>query len=548
MPVKAEHSKTKMLIIGIDGGTWTILEPAICAGAAPNLKTLREKGVWGILKSTIPAITPAAWGAFQTGKNPGAIGVYDFYRWSAKERKDYPVNSTCLGKTIWQRFSQAGLTCGILNVPMTYPPQPVRGVVVSGLLTPSLESDFTYPAEFKEELLRAVPDYDILTFKRLQKQKITKRTIRDFVNQMAQSVRMRTRAAEYIIHTKKPDVMMVQFQSNDVIQHGLWHFLDPACPEYSEGLRNFVFDVFYRTLDFSIAEIVRTFYPDGNLSGGVFLLSDHGFARHRTRFNLGNWLVREGLLKIRSARLLKVEVSEFAETVHLGKILSYLLPSVWHQKVMRKFYPQYIQVDWEHSRAFATGRCNEGFIHIMEEDPEKKDSICRKIIDVLLKQRDPSTFEPIIEQVYRKEEIFKGAYLGQMPDLVVCPCTGYSITGAYQFEKGLFEPVRMKTDFHLGKHHRDGFYMAAGEGIQCLGSSQASLLDMAPTLLAYLGLPVPSCMDGQVRREWFAPSFWEENPIRWEQDESEEQKTSEDIYTSQEAEKVKKRLEELGYL
>jgi len=135
-----------------------------------------------------------------------------------------------------------------------------------------------------------------------------------------------------------------------------------------------------------------------------------------------------------------------------------------------------------------------------------------------------------------------------MPDLVVCPCTGYSITGAYQFEKGLFEPVRMKTDFHLGKHHRDGFYMAAGEGIQCLGSSQASLLDMAPTLLAYLGLPVPSCMDGQVRREWFAPSFWEENPIRWEQDESEEQKTSEDIYTSQEAEKVKKRLEELGYL
>jgi predicted AlkP superfamily phosphohydrolase/phosphomutase len=514
----------------------------------PFLKALRERGVWGGLKSTIPAITPAAWGAFQTGQNPGAVGVYDFYRWSAKERKDHPVNSLCLGKTIWQRFSEAGFTCGILNVPMTYPPQPIRGVVVSGLLTPSLDSDFTYPPDFKDELLRAVPDYDILTFRKLQKQKLTSKTFRDFIQQMARSVQVRTRAAQYIIQTRHPDVMMVHFQSNDVIQHGLWHFLDPSCPEFDSKLRDSVFEEYHRTLDSCIAEIVQAFYPESNRRGGVFLLSDHGFVRHRKRFNLGNWLVQKGYLRLRSARLLRIPVSGFAEKIRLGRLLSFVLPPFWSRKVLRKFYPRTIPVDWDRSKVFASGCSNEGFLYVLEDNPERKNSICQSIQEALLRIQDPETSETVIEAVYRKEEIYSGAYLDEMPDLVICPSAGYSMTGSYQYEKGLFEPVRLKTDFHLGKHHPDGIYLAAGEGVAAGRGDRASILDLAPTLLAYLGVAVPSDLDGRIRQEWFEPSFWENNPIRCIQEEKKGRGEMQDVYSSQEAEKVRKRLEELGYL
>ncbi|HOQ05407.1 MAG TPA: alkaline phosphatase family protein [Anaerohalosphaeraceae bacterium] len=537
-----------LLLIGIDGGTWTVLEPAIQAGCMPFLKSIRDRGVWGVLKSTIPAITPAAWGAFQTGKNPGASGVYDFYCWSAKERKEYPVNSQYLGKTIWQRFSEAGLTCGVLNVPMTYPPRPIRGVVVSGLLTPSLDSDFTYPADFKQELLQAVPDYDILTFKKLQKEKITQKTIHNFVNQMAQTVWVRTRAAKFIIRSRNPDVMMVHFQSSDVIQHGLWHFISPDCPEYDPSLQQYVFEKYYRILDSSIAEIVQEFYPSQLDRGGVFLLSDHGFTRHRMRFNMGNWLVQQGYLRICSARILGLPVSELAQRIRLGRILGFLLPPIWHRKVLSRFYPRPVCVDWDCSRVYATGYCNEGFLFVLENDPLKKEMICKTVVEKLLEVNDPATGGKVIEKVYRKEEVFQGAYLDQMPDLVVCPCSGYSITGGYQYEKTLFEPVRLKTDFHLGKHHPDGFFVAAGEGLIRSGGGQANLLDIAPTLLAYMGVPIPSDMDGQVRQEWFEPSFLQRNPIQRIQEEPMEPKGEQEVYSPQEAEKVKKRLEELGYL
>lgn len=137
----------KILIIGIDGGTWTILRPAMDAGFMPNLKELIDSGASGILESTMPAITPAAWGAFQTGSNCAVNGVFNFAYWDKKDNKTHLITSATFPPTIWELASKAGKRVGCLNVPMTYPPREVNGCVVTGLLTPSLESNFTYPPE-----------------------------------------------------------------------------------------------------------------------------------------------------------------------------------------------------------------------------------------------------------------------------------------------------------------------------------------------------------------------------------------------------------------
>ncbi|MCG8513753.1 MAG: alkaline phosphatase family protein, partial [Halanaerobiales bacterium] len=150
-----------VLIIGIDGGTWDVLNPAIEAGCMPNLSKLLEKSAHSPLNSVIPAITPAAWGSFQTGKNPGQNGVYDFKYWDQNGHRQL-VSSESLNDTIWEIAGKGGKKVGVLNVPMTYPPRKINGDMVCGVLTPGLTSNFTWPPELQAELLEAVPDYDIL--------------------------------------------------------------------------------------------------------------------------------------------------------------------------------------------------------------------------------------------------------------------------------------------------------------------------------------------------------------------------------------------------
>lgn len=76
----------KVLIIGLDGGCWKVFDTFIERGYMPNLRALKETGVSGILKSTIPPITPAAWTSFQTGTKPGKHGIFDFIQFN-KEKK-----------------------------------------------------------------------------------------------------------------------------------------------------------------------------------------------------------------------------------------------------------------------------------------------------------------------------------------------------------------------------------------------------------------------------------------------------------------------------
>ena len=158
----------KVLIIGVDGGTWKVLEPAMQKGCMPYLQSLVKNGCSGTLLSTTPPKTAAAWSTFQTGMNPGQNGVFDFAYWDRHTKEAVIVNATALQKTIWEYASEAQKKVAMINVPMTYPLREINGYTVSGLLTPSLQSNFTWPPEFKDELLAAIPGYDILNLNNIK--------------------------------------------------------------------------------------------------------------------------------------------------------------------------------------------------------------------------------------------------------------------------------------------------------------------------------------------------------------------------------------------
>src|ERR1700730_431659 len=153
----------RVLLFGVDGLTYSILNPLMERGLLPNFQRVRDNGVQSVLKSTTPPMTPPAWMSISTGLPPAKHGVYDFWEYEQTENGPRPhvVTHRKGGKAIWNILSDWGKRVTVANVPMTYPPEPVNGIMLSGYMAPDMRADVTYPAGFKDELLEAVPEYQI---------------------------------------------------------------------------------------------------------------------------------------------------------------------------------------------------------------------------------------------------------------------------------------------------------------------------------------------------------------------------------------------------
>ena len=128
--------RRKVIVIGLDGATWRLLDDWIEKNELPTLGEIARCGVKGNLKTTIPPVTPVAWASFVTGKNPGKHGVFGFE--SSEGLMTY--SSSIKSLKIWDILSYYGLRSCILYVPMTYPVEPINGVMISDpLFTPEVK-------------------------------------------------------------------------------------------------------------------------------------------------------------------------------------------------------------------------------------------------------------------------------------------------------------------------------------------------------------------------------------------------------------------------
>lgn len=519
----------KILVIGIDGGCWSVLNRAIEAGAMPVLKEMMDQGGAGPLLSTIPPKTPAAWGTFQTGKNPGANGVFDFAWWDRSTHKSMYVSSASLQDTIWDLAGREGKRVGIVNVPMTYPPRMVEGKMVTGLLTPSLESEWTYPPSLKHELLQAVPGYHIFNIKNIGPKRVHK-NLPDFLDQMAEILENRARAAVFLMEQDSFDFFMVHFQASDVVQHALWGYMSQDHPDYDASLCKMIFRRFYTKLDEKIRDIREVFR---RFAGGPFLtvvLSDHGFQTHFKRVNLGWWLRQEGFLKTRRISIRKRiehKIKQFRRT----------------QNSLRA------EVLWDQTSVYSFSRGNCGFLYFLENDPEKRKEIQRRLRHLLESLTDPETGRPIVKKIHPRDSIYQGVYIDRMPDWVIDPTDGYSFTGDYlPGQKKLIEPVCRQTDFHVGMHHQEGILVVCGPGVKHNQPiTGARILDLAPTLLAGLGLTIPNEMEGRILQELFTETLNEQMSHSQKSPSAIDTKTA-SVYSKEDLDKIQQRLRDLGYI
>jgi predicted AlkP superfamily phosphohydrolase/phosphomutase len=199
----------------------------------PNLRSLTERGRWGVLRSCDPPITVPAWSVMTSSRSPGVLGFYGF-----RNRKDHSYDALAFADSrsvqvprLWDLLSARGRPAIVLGVPQTYPVSQVDGVMISCFLTPDTNRQYTYPASLKQEIEGLVGEYmvDVPNFRTEDKERV----LRD-IETMTER---RFRVAEHLLETRPWDLFFMVEMGTDRVHHAFWRYADPEHRLHEPGNR-----------------------------------------------------------------------------------------------------------------------------------------------------------------------------------------------------------------------------------------------------------------------------------------------------------------------
>ncbi len=558
-------SPQRCLIVGLDGATLDLVEPWVQAGRLPTLGRILAEGSYGPLRSVVPPMTAPAWMSFMTGKNPGRHGLID---WIARDVGAYsasPVTAEDAAEpTLWDILSQRGRRVCVYNVPMTYPPRPVNGILISGLPAPNKAVPLTYPAHWQAELDRLAGGEYILYPD--PGRAYSDQGVAAFTQHLFASLESRLNLFEHLYRQEAWDVFMLVFNGTDTAQHALWKFLDPRHPLYRPTLAARYGDVVlrvYQRLDRWLGELLPTLGPETTL----WLMSDHGFGPLHHFLHVNNWLRQAGFLHLAQTPRARFKGWLFARGFTPMAIYNGLMRlglGALKREVVRgrgqgwlsRLFLSFQEVDWARTQAYSLGNVGQIYINLQGREPQgcvapgaEYEAVRDRLITALRELRDPVTGEQVVEHIYRREELYQGAQLQRLPDILFLP-TRLEYFGFGEFEFGSRHLVERVERGISGTHRMNGLVAAWGEPIRAGGRPQAAqLIDLAPTILHLLGEAIPRDMDGRVLHEmltgaWSRPELvrWSE-PTAWSPAAAREQAA----LSPEQTEALRQRFRDLGY-
>lgn len=541
-------------VFGLDGATFELMNPMLKQGELPNIAKLMQNGCYGELLSSNPDLSPPAWTSFMTGKHPGKHGVMDFFGHKSSSYELEFINATYRrARSIWNMLSQAQRTVCVVNVPFTYPPESVNGVMISGMDTPGAESDFMYPPSLKEELEKNVGPYLLEQAER----DVRDDRMAEYAENVSRTTQNRFDAAKFLLGKDSWDFFMIVFEATDRVQHTMWKYFDDNHPDYTdENNQKFgsLLAETYRDLDSKIGELVDM-VPE---NATVVLMSDHGFGPLHKGFRLESWLAQNDYLKESK----RANLSLFS--MGKQKLKNMLPPSI--QGYLRKKLPFEVlktrllsldHVDLSESKVFTVGGHGHLVINLRGREPMgivepgiEYERLCQDIIERLKLLKDPDTGECIVDDAQMRDDVYD-EYQDNTPDIIIKWANGYYNFGErdmqlLDLEAGagdLFTKHRWS-----GNHRPEGILIMHGKNVAPIGAyTGARIIDLAPTILALLGLPIPNDMDGAVLTGLLARDFLNQREIEY-CDPAKENTWDVLGYSESDQKKVSERLKDLGYL
>lgn len=567
---KAKQAKTqcnKLFIIGLDGATYDLIHPWIKEGVLPNIQRLIETGASSTMVSTIQPVTAPAWTSFLTGVNQGKHGLYDFIR---RKEHSYDVevtNSSHIhAPTIFDIASQLGKTSIVINVPYTYPPKPINGIVVGGPFAPSVNQQLTYPQEFFDTLIKLVPNYFVMPEYNARHTN----PLQDYATNLISDYDVRLKLCSYLIDKVDWDIFMIVFMAIDEGQHAFWHFHElnnqgTATP-HGKVLRDL-----YIMADESIGILLELLNGKIGLDKvNVIIASDHGAGPLHAIINLNQWLQENGFLyyiedRKNITQRLRANIVQYAANIY-RQYVPVKIRSMFRNKLSPENFEKIkgqiestlltSTVDWEKTKVYALGAGGNLYINLKGREPngivepgEEYNKLVDQVIAALLQIKDPDTGMLLVKKVYRKEEIYQGPYVNNAPDLIIeWVDYGYWGRGRYDNRAPLFEKeshMEFTTLPLTGAHRPEGVFIASGPDILPGHMDKISIMDVAPTMINLLGINTPEYMDGNSLRKIISPKALE----RIKESDTYQFTDMDDYnYTAEDEKTITDHLKALGYL
>jgi len=522
-------STTKVMIIGLDAATLDLVGPWGESGELPFIGQLIREGTSGRLRSTIIPSSLPAWSSFATGKKPGKQGLVSF--WREGPRRKY-FNSTDLGTaTMWDIVGDAISKCIVINVPGTYPPRPINGQLVTGMLTPDTRGSYTYPPELKDAVEEAVPEYRI-DYDR--ERKLGKERLDDIY----EVTRKRRDLAVFLKSRCDWDLFVVVFTGTDRILHTFWNERETI------GLE------FFKEIDRHVADLA------GDLDENVQLIvvSDHGFTTCDKVLRMNRWLEKQGYLKTQPMEKHGADTDALGPEQLPRSIRGGSRPG--RGGLGSLFKKRKKTIDWTRTRAYCYGGLVAGInIVVAGRDPggivqpgDEYEQLRAEIMSKLREFTDPETGQKVFREVVEKEKLWSGKFMNDLPDIVmIAKSEKYLFKTSVNKHRVIRRYVRPRRG-EKGYHARDGLIIMKGSRIKRGTTIEADLIDVAPTVVHLLGHAVPRDMDGRVLTEAFTDAFLTSNPVEY-CDPIPEQPMPQPEAGSPEWERtIERRLKGLGYM
>lgn len=553
----------KVLVIGLDGAPPELLFKWAQEGKLPNISKFMSEGSWGDLKSTYPPESATAWTTFLTGTNPGKHGIYHFIK-RVKDSYDYDffVLNDCGAIPIWKILNKNGKKVGIMQVPLTFPPEDVDGFMVSGLGTPGNESDFTRPKNLKKTLL----DLGFLVNNNTDMYKDGNEDA--YLADLYYTEQKKVDATKFLLKKYEWDFFSVVFMGLDQMHHYFWKYLDDKHPAHDPVISLKYKDEilrYYQKMDGWVGDILS----DVDINVTVFIMSDHGGGPLYKDINLNYWLRTIGLQDIKRTGKQKFRSILINSGFTLARLES-LLTQLKLLNLARKFVPTKIkkgllprgdalsEIDWSKTKAFSFGTLGLIYLNVKGRDPEgivspgeEYENLRTFLIEELQKLRDPDDGKLIVEKAYRKEEIYHGQNLVNAPDIYVATNTIYR--EYMRYTNKLVNPLNNAKNIERrlrvsGQHTQNGIIIVRGENIKKNQHIEgAEIVDLASNILYCMGVPVSTDMDGKILTQMVDEDYLKNHEVQYK-DYKYFESSSESVYSEEDEIKIKEKLKSLGYI
>ncbi|MBA2311255.1 MAG: alkaline phosphatase family protein [Actinobacteria bacterium] len=536
----------KVLLLGLDGATFRVLDPAFDAGHMPRLKALLAGGATGILTSTHPPYTPPGWTSIFTGVNPGKHGIFGFTVGNAQRKGGLVRLDVVKSPAIWNAANAQGAAVGLFNIPMTYPAPPVHGWAVSGMLTPegggTTPQSFTHPEDLAADILERTGSYEIdIEVNYDDDWKTT-----HIEERLSLNLATKRRALGAILEKRdEVPLLFAVLEAPDRLMHAHYKYIDPSCEHWhrpeASSIRERVWS-FFDEMDAVIGDLLDWAGPDGF----VVTMSDHGFGPKEKVLNVNLALREWGLLSVSGAGT----VGSSASLRRAARAAKKAIPrSVWKKAKGAA----HSSIDWSGTKAFSAPNPQQGvYVNLEGREPygvvgrSGYESTRDEIIERFAELVDPDDGKPVVDRVYKREEVMHGDQASGGPDLFPV-CRDYT----YELSDGLYSPSVL-TDYRAlprGFHHMDGIFSISGPDVAPASALEASVYDIMPTALYLADLKIPE-VDGRVLAEHLPAGLVSAHPIVIEAMElplaGEGAKAS--PYSAEEEAQIEESLRNLGYL